>query len=112
MNYNLLMESWRKYTIKEAPEGCSENTFCNCVDSSINISVEKIQQFLANKYGKELMQKTFEERHHENPFRAIHTALLPKPAVSRLKSTATCTKKGLYSCRLSCPRSTPKEGCH
>jgi len=45
---------------QETPEGCNANAGCRCVDSSVNIPVVKIQQFLANKYGKELMPKTFE----------------------------------------------------
>lgn len=45
---------------QETPKDCSANTGCSCVDGSVNIPVMKVQQFLANKYGKELMPKTFE----------------------------------------------------
>lgn len=55
------MENWRMFiSEQETPEGCSANVGCSCVDGSVNIPVIKVQQFLANKYGKELMPKTFE----------------------------------------------------
>lgn len=60
MKQNLMIENWRKFlSEQEELEGCSANTACQCVDSSIDIPLEKVQNLLADKYGKELMPKTF-----------------------------------------------------
>lgn len=60
MKQNLIIENWRKFlSEQEEPEGCIANTACQCVDSSVNIPLKKVQNLLADKYGKELMPKTF-----------------------------------------------------
>ena len=53
----LIMENWRRF-VSEA-ENCITNTACQCIDSSMNLSLEKVQNFLADKYGKENMPETF-----------------------------------------------------
>jgi hypothetical protein len=51
------MENWRRFMSES--EQCKTNTSCSCVDSSINISIKQVQNFLADKYGKENMPNTF-----------------------------------------------------
>ena len=51
MNYKDLFETFQK-NLKEQAEGCEgENKPCGCVDSGTDLSIEKIQEFLAKKYG-------------------------------------------------------------
>lgn len=57
MNHKIIMENWRRF-VSESQQ-CKRNTSCNCVDSSMNITIKQVQNFLADKYGKESMPNTF-----------------------------------------------------
>ena len=51
MNYKDFFKSFNNF-INEQDEDCEGvNKPCGCVDSSIDLSIEKIQEFLAEKYG-------------------------------------------------------------
>lgn len=51
MNYKDFFKSFNNF-INEKDEDCEGvNKPCGCVDSSIDLSIEKIQEFLAKKYG-------------------------------------------------------------
>ena len=58
MNHKLLIENWRKY-LSEAEDGCVPNIACNCVDSSISLTISDVQNFLGDKYGRDNMPVTF-----------------------------------------------------
>ncbi len=57
MNHKIIMENWRRFMSES--EKCITNTACQCIDSSMNLSLEKVQNFLADKYGRENMPVTF-----------------------------------------------------
>ncbi len=59
MNHKIIMENWRRFVSES--EQCKTNTSCNCVDSSMNITIKQVQNFLADKYGKESMPNTFRD---------------------------------------------------
>lgn len=62
MEYKLLMENWRDF-LKEQDSSseCTPKLGCNCVVSTVPITVAQVQEFLGEKYGKEIMPVTFKD---------------------------------------------------